>query len=92
MRKTISIVALLVSALLAAPVVSAQAQTRSAHSRDHANPRALKKHHAPRVSRPRQAEIACTVAGCAPVPRGCHQEPGYTFDGEPTAFAVILCP
>ena len=39
-----------------------------------------------------RAEIACTVAGCIPVPSGCHQVPGKTWDGEPTGFDVILCP
>jgi hypothetical protein len=39
-----------------------------------------------------QPQIACTVGGCVPVPPGCGQVPGKTFDGEPTAFDVIVCP
>ena len=39
-----------------------------------------------------QTEIACTVVGCNPVPRGCHREMGYTFDGTPTGFDVAACP
>ena len=38
-----------------------------------------------------QPQIACTVAGCAPVPRGCHPEMGYTPDGTPTGFDVAVC-
>jgi hypothetical protein len=39
-----------------------------------------------------QTEIACTVVGCAPVPRGCHREMGYTPGGTPTGFDVAVCP
>ena len=38
-----------------------------------------------------QPQIACTVAGCNPVPRGCHPEMGYTPDGTPTGFDVAVC-
>ena len=39
-----------------------------------------------------QPQIACTVVGCVPVPRGCHPEMGYTPDGTPTGFDVAVCP
>ena len=39
-----------------------------------------------------QPQIACTVVGCMPVPRGCHPEMGYTPDGTPTGFDVVVCP
>jgi len=39
-----------------------------------------------------QTEIACTVVGCMPVPRGCHREMGYTPGGTPTGFDVAACP
>jgi hypothetical protein len=39
-----------------------------------------------------QTEVACTVVGCAPVPRGCHREMGYTPGGTPTGFDVAACP
>ena len=39
-----------------------------------------------------QPQIACTVVGCIPVPRGCHPEMGYTMDGTPTGFDVAVCP
>jgi hypothetical protein len=39
-----------------------------------------------------QPEIACTVVGCMPVPRGCHREMGYTPGGTPTGFDVAVCP
>jgi hypothetical protein len=38
-----------------------------------------------------QPQIACTVVGSAPVPRGCHPEMGYTPDGTPTGFDVAVC-
>lgn len=39
-----------------------------------------------------QQQIACTVVGCHPVPRGCHPEMGYTMGGTPTGFDVAACP
>jgi hypothetical protein len=39
-----------------------------------------------------QEQIACTVVGCMPVPRGCHPEIGYTPWGTPTGFDVAACP
>jgi len=39
-----------------------------------------------------QPQIACTVVGCIPVPRGCHPEMGYTSGGTPTGFDVAVCP
>jgi hypothetical protein len=38
-----------------------------------------------------QPQIACTVVGCVPVPRG-HPEMGYTPGGTPTGFDVAVCP
>jgi hypothetical protein len=38
-----------------------------------------------------QPQIACTVVGCMPVPRGCHPEMGSTPDGTPTGFDVVAC-
>jgi hypothetical protein len=49
------------------------------------------KHHA-KAATSVQTEIACTVVGCAPVPRGCHREMGYTPGGTPTGFDVAVCP
>ena len=39
-----------------------------------------------------QPQIACTIVGCIPVPRGCHPEMGYTPWGTPTGFDVAACP
>ena len=39
-----------------------------------------------------QPQIACTVIGCVPVPRGCGQTPGRTWQGDPTGGDVIVCP
>jgi hypothetical protein len=39
-----------------------------------------------------QPQIACTVIGCNPVPRGCHPEPQRYFSGMTTGFDAIVCP
>ncbi|HZT24849.1 MAG TPA: hypothetical protein VFA57_04010 [Pseudolabrys sp.] len=73
------------AALLAALVMAATpAGAATKHRRHHSSQKA----HA--VYAP-QRQIACTVAGCAPVPPGCHPEMGYTPDGTPTGFDVAVC-
>ena len=54
---------------------------------------AAPRHHMPhtRFAVAVQPQIACTVVGCMPVPRGCHPAMGYTPDG-PTGFDVMVCP
>ena len=37
-------------------------------------------------------KIACTPAGCHPIPRGCYPEPAFDFWGNPTGFDKIVCP
>jgi hypothetical protein len=37
-------------------------------------------------------QIACTVIGCVPVPRGCRPTEGRTWSGMPTGGDVIVCP
>jgi hypothetical protein len=39
-----------------------------------------------------QQQIACTVVGCMPVPRGCHPEIGYTPWGTSTGFDIAAFP
>jgi len=39
-----------------------------------------------------QRQIACTVAGCNPVPPGCHPEPQRYFSGMTTGFDAVVCP
>jgi hypothetical protein len=39
-----------------------------------------------------QHMIACTVAGCIPVPAGCVPVEGRTPSGMPTGFDIIVCP
>ena len=39
-----------------------------------------------------QPQIACTEAGCLPVPRGCLPTGGKTLGGSPTGFDVVVCP
>jgi hypothetical protein len=46
--------------------------------------------HAGRAAYP-QTEIACSVVGRMPVPRGCHRATGRTFDGTPTGFDIADC-
>lgn len=45
-----------------------------------------------RVRAAPQQQIACTVLGCVPVPRGCGQTEGRTWSGMPTGGDVIVCP
>jgi hypothetical protein len=39
-----------------------------------------------------QAQIACTVFGCHRIPAGCYPTTGYTWDGIPSGFDVVVCP
>ena len=55
-----------------------------------AAPKHQKRHTKPPTAA--QPQIACTVVGCMPVPRGCHPEMGYTPGGTPTGFDVAVCP
>jgi len=55
-----------------------------------AAPKDLKRH--TKSATAAQPQIACTVVGCIPVPRGCHPEMGYTPGGTPTGFDVAVCP
>jgi len=57
---------------------------------------AATKHHRPLSQSARgayasQPQVACTVVGCMPIPRGCHPEMGYTPHGTPTGFDVAVC-
>lgn len=38
------------------------------------------------------AHIACTIYGCHPTPPGCYPQMGYTPDGYPTGFDIVVCP
>ena len=68
--------------LAAAPMVVANAGAASAQPKHRPAKRAVQP----------QPQIACTVIGCVPVPRGCGQTPGKTWDGSPTGGDVIVCP
>jgi hypothetical protein len=37
-------------------------------------------------------QIACTVFGCHPIPRGCRIVTQYDFWGNPTGFDAVICP
>jgi hypothetical protein len=69
-----------VSALLLIPALVSASAEPSHHKRQKKTPAAA------------QPQIACTVVGCIPVPRGCHPEMGYTPGGTPTGFDVAVCP
>ena len=76
MKTIVPMVTAVVLAIALTPV-SAETSHHKRHTRTATNP---------------QPEIACTVVGCMPVPRGCHREMGYTPGGTPTGFDVAVCP
>jgi len=43
-------------------------------------------------SRQAPGQIACTVFGCHPIPRGCYIRTEYDFWGNPTGFDRVICP
>jgi hypothetical protein len=79
MKTVVSGLAIALSALACVPAGAA-----SRHHRHHVSSAASRAYAA-------QPQIACTVVGCNPVPRGCHPEMGYTPDGTPTGFDVAVC-
>lgn len=44
------------------------------------------------AARPGPPPIICTKLGCKPLPRGCHAETEFTWDGDPTGYQFIVCP
>lgn len=78
----LALLAPLALALAASSFGSANAETK------HPKKEVRTHHYVRTVSQPM---IACTVLGCAPVPRGCHPETGYTLDGIPFGYDVIAC-
>ena len=79
--KTIATAAALIAACALA---AAPAAATTKHHRHHVSHKAAGAYAS-------QRQIACTVAGCAPVPPGCHPEMGYTPNGTPTGFDVAVC-
>jgi len=83
-----------VLALAALGFAALPANAASTHHARHHRHHTAYRHHAPAAAGyayAYQPQIACTVAGCNPVPRGCHPEMGYTPDGTPTGFDVAVC-
>ncbi len=37
-------------------------------------------------------KIACTPAGCHPIPLGCYPEPDFDIWGNPTGYDRVICP
>ena len=74
-----TIVPIVTAVVLALALMPASAASR--HHKSHT-----------RAATAAQPQIACTVVGCIPVPRGCHPEMGYTPGGTPTGFDVAVCP
>ena len=83
----------------AAPVLAGAASTEAGQPAPHPSVSemavalsAAKKAKRPRyVRRAPQGQIACTVLGCSPVPRGCTPVTGYDWWGEPTGYDDIAC-
>jgi hypothetical protein len=73
-----------IASIVTAAVLALALVPASAESKHH------KRHTKPAIAE--QPQIACTVVGCMPVPRGCHPEMGYSPDGTPTGFDVAVCP
>ena len=38
-----------------------------------------------------QSKVACTINGCHPIPPGCVPTMGYTWDGIPSGYDVVVC-
>jgi hypothetical protein len=51
-----------------------------------------KKARARRAPQRQAGQIACTIEGCHRIPPECHPEMGYTIDGIPTGFDIVVCP
>jgi hypothetical protein len=85
MKHCVLMIACLLSAeLLATPASIANAA--KSHHRSHSHRQAT-------VSAPASpARIACTAAGCQPIPSGCMPVPGRTWSGLPTGYDVVVCP
>lgn len=72
---------------------AAQQQTRSRPHHHHIVAKAPSHERAHRhAAIAPQRQIACTVAGCNPVPPGCHPEPQRYFSGMTTGFDTVVCP
>ena len=85
----VAVAALAAFGLAASPATAASSHHHHHHYRHHAAYR-----HIPAQARRAyayQPQVACTVAGCMPIPRGCHPETGYTPDGTPSGFDVAVC-
>ena len=74
-----TIVPIVTAVVLALALIPASAETK--HQKRHAM-----------AATAAQPQIACTIVGCIPVPRGWHPEMGYTPGGTATGFDVAVCP
>ena len=85
-RSLVRLPALVSCAALAIALIAAgPADARTAATR--ATPKAART--APKPAP--QAPIICTKYGCNPLPRGCHAETEFTWEG-PTGYQFIVCP
>ena len=90
--------ALIAVAFAATPGVTAAdpgTSARSGHAATDFSSARRRKRTAPAYAVPRYRHgpgtIACTRAGCNPVPPGCHAVQERTWDGSPSGFQVIVC-
>jgi hypothetical protein len=75
---------------LAAALALAAPSPAAAQSGATAQPPAKPARAAPRSAA--QALIVCTKRACVPLPRGCHAETEFTWEGDPTGYQIIVCP
>jgi hypothetical protein len=90
MKMLVSVLALTAVGFAALPASAASTH----HTRHHHRHHIASRHHVSAAASHAyayQPQIACSVIGCNPVPRGCHPEMGYTPDGTPTGFDVAVC-
>jgi hypothetical protein len=80
--------ALIISAVLSVGML-VPASTASAASSQH---RSHSARQATATTAQPPARIACTAAGCQPIPSGCMPVPGRTWSGLPTGYDVVVCP
>jgi hypothetical protein len=84
--------ALILGVTLALIVWPACAQEKIWHKAQAQHVAAATHAHRRRTPLAPQEQIACTVVGCHPVPRGCHPEPQRYFSGMTTGFDAVVCP
>jgi hypothetical protein len=89
-RRIPAVLVLTALALTVLPAAAEQQTTHRPHQIVAKAPSHTRAHRRATVAPQRQ--IACTMAGCNPVPPGCHPEPQRYFSGMTTGFDAVVCP